>query len=79
MNESRGPLCEYEYRQTAEGVWTVTWLSRLVDGQETIKPHQKKPEEWKVPSDIERRTDHYQALPNREFTKSRADVCFSQG
>ena len=48
MIESRGPLCEYEYRQTAEGVWTVTWLSRLVDGQETIQPHHKKPEEWKV-------------------------------
>ena len=29
MIESRGPLCEFEYRQTAEGVWTVTLLSRL--------------------------------------------------
>ncbi len=48
MIESRGPSCEFEYRQTAEGVWTVTWLSRRVDGQETIQPHQKKPQEWKV-------------------------------
>jgi hypothetical protein len=48
MIESRGPSCEFEYRQTAEGVWTVTLLSRLIDGQETILPHQKKPQEWKV-------------------------------
>lgn len=47
MNEYPGPSCEYKYRRTAEGVWSVSMLSFRIEGQERITPEQKKPKQWK--------------------------------
>lgn len=47
MNEYPGPSCEYKYRPTADGVWSVTMLSFRIEGHERITPEQKKPKQWK--------------------------------